>query len=130
MSGIPKIEIQESAEELRKLMKKQKTSLEFAKLQTLYLFKINAAETVRYMAVLIGRGESTIHRWLKVYRESGIQALLKDVEEEKDEEISSRLPARPQAIDVEIAAQIQQELKEEEGFSSYQEVKLWLEISA
>jgi transposase len=128
MSGIPKIEIQESAEELRELMKKQKNSLEFAKLQTLYLFKINAAETVRYMAVLIGRGESTIHRWLKVYRESGIKALLKDVEEEKDEEISSRPPGRPQAIDVEIAAQIQQELKEEEGFSSYQEVKLWLEI--
>lgn len=81
MSGMTKIEVKESAEDLRKLMKKQKTSLAFAKLQTLYLFKIKASETVRYMAVLIGRGESTIHRWLKVYRESGIQALLKDGEE-------------------------------------------------
>jgi len=128
MSGIPKIEIKESASELRELMKKQKTSFEFAKLQTLYLLKINAAETVRYVAVLIGRGESTIHRWLKVYREAGIQALLKEGEEEQEEEISSRSPGRPQAIDVETAAQIQQELKEEEGFCSYQEVKVWLEI--
>ena len=82
--------------------------------QTLYLFKIKAGETVRYIAVLVGRGESTIHRWLKVYRESGIKALLK----EESEEASSGRPRRPEIISVETAAAIRQELKDEEGFAT------------
>lgn len=128
MTGVPQIEIKESAEDLKELMKKQKSGLEFAKVQTLYLLKINAVETVRYLALLIGRGESTVHRWLKVYRERGVKALLKQEESEEEGESPSRPPGRPEVIDVAIAAAIQQELKEQEGFSSYQEVQQWLEI--
>ena len=58
MSGVPKIEISESVEELKSLMKKQKTGLGYAKVQSLYLLKkINAVETVRHLAVILGRGE-------------------------------------------------------------------------
>ena len=128
MSGVPQLKIQESAEELRTLMKKQKTSLAFAKLQTLYLFKIQAAETVRHIAVLVGRGESTIHRWLKSYRESGIQGLLKEIDEDPEEELPSRSPGRPELMNVELVAKIKQELQEESGFSSYREVKIWLKL--
>jgi hypothetical protein len=46
MSGVSKITITESAETLKSLMKRQKTALNYAKLQTLYLLKIQAAETV------------------------------------------------------------------------------------
>ncbi|GFE70303.1 hypothetical protein CFPU101_29130 [Chroococcus sp. FPU101] len=125
MSGVPQIKIKESVEELKELMKKQKTGIGFAKVQTLYLFKIKAVETVRHLAVLVGRGESTIHRWLKVYRERGIKSLLK---EEEAEETSSGQSGRTEIINVETAAAIQQELKEEEGFSSDREVQQWLEI--
>ncbi len=45
-------------------MKQQKTGLGYAKVQSLYLLKINAVETIRHLAVIIGRGESTMHRWL------------------------------------------------------------------
>ena len=64
MSRVSKIEIKESAETLKKLMKKQKTGLNYAKLQALYLLKIKATKTVRYLAILVGRSESTIYYWL------------------------------------------------------------------
>ena len=59
MSGVPKIAIAESVERLKSLMKQQKTVLNYAKVQSLYLLKIQAAETVRYLAVIMGRSEST-----------------------------------------------------------------------
>jgi hypothetical protein len=60
MSGVPKVEIAESVETLKSLMKQQKTALNYAKVQSLYLLKINVAETVRYLAVIMGRSESTL----------------------------------------------------------------------
>lgn len=78
MPGVSQIEIKESPEKLRDLMKKQKTALGFAKVQTLYLLKINAVETIRYLAVLVGRGESTIFRWLNQYKTGGISVLLNE----------------------------------------------------
>ena len=56
--------IAESADNLRALMKKQKVALSYAKLQALYLIKIQAIETIRYLAVMMGRSESTIYYWL------------------------------------------------------------------
>ncbi|NBD14710.1 MAG: hypothetical protein GVY04_00780 [Cyanobacteria bacterium] len=78
MSGRPKIEITESAEELKSLLKKQKTALNYAKIQALYLLKIQAVETVRYLAVLMGRGESTIHEWLGQSKNGGLDQLLEE----------------------------------------------------
>lgn len=49
MSGIPKIEIIESVEELKLLMKQQKTGLGYAKVQSLYLLKINVVKNVNYI---------------------------------------------------------------------------------
>jgi predicted transcriptional regulator len=78
MSGVPKLNIAESADQLLEVMKKQKSSLPFVKVQALYLFQIKAAETVRHLAILVGRDETTVHRWLRSYREGGIEALLEE----------------------------------------------------
>ncbi|MGV2827550.1 hypothetical protein [Myxosarcina sp. GI1(2024)] len=78
MSGVPKIEIAESVEELKLLMKRQKTGLGYAKVQSLYLLKIKVVENVNYLAVIIGRGESTIHRWLQLYKTGGLSLLLEE----------------------------------------------------
>ncbi|NER94268.1 MAG: helix-turn-helix domain-containing protein [Symploca sp. SIO1B1] len=43
---------------------------------SIYLLKIKQVETVRHLAVLMGKTERTIHRWLKLYREGGIEELL------------------------------------------------------
>ncbi len=64
----------------------------------------------------MGKGEATIHRWLRRYREGGIESLLSE----------RKKTGRPKKIPVEIAARLQQELKDPEGFSSYQEVRIWL----
>ncbi|MDJ0649277.1 MAG: hypothetical protein QNJ60_11285 [Xenococcaceae cyanobacterium MO_188.B19] len=118
MSGRPRIEITESAETLKSLMKKQKTALNHAKVQSLYLLKINVAETVRYLAIIMGRSESTIHYWFQLYKTGGMSKLLEEPPQ----------TGRPTKLQIETIAKIQQELSEPEGFDSYQEVKLWLLI--
>ena len=75
-------------------MKQQKTALGYAKVQALYLIKIQAVETVRYLAVIIGRSEVTIHHWLKLYRTGGIEKLL---------EVPPKT-GRPKKLDIETVA--------------------------
>jgi transposase len=118
MTGLLKIDIVESVEELRDLMKQQETSLNFAKVQSLYLLKINVVETVRYLAILVGRSERTAHRWLSSYREGGIERLLWEPEPQ----------GRPKKVSVEEVAMIQNELKDPQGFTSYKEVHFWASI--
>ena len=96
MSGVTKIEIAESVEELKLLMKQQKTALGFAKIQTLYLLKIKAIKNINHLAIIIRRGESTIHRWLQLYRQGGLELLL---------EVPPKT-GRPKKLDVETVAQI------------------------
>ncbi len=115
MSGIPKIEIVESAEYLKELLKQQKSSLGFAKVQSLYLLKIQQVETVRHLSVILGRTERTLHRWLSLYREGGIERLLSE----------GNPPGRPKKVSVEEVAMLQNELSDPEGFKSDKEIHLW-----
>lgn len=116
MTGVSKIAVAESAESLRALMKKQKIVLSYAKLQALYLIKIQAAETIRYLAVMMGRSESTIYYWLGLYREGGLSLLLEEPPK----------TGRPKKLNIETVAKIQQELSDPEGFVSYREIQLWI----
>lgn len=118
MTGVMKIDIAESVDELRGLMKQQETSLNFAKIQSLYLLKINAVETVRHLSVLMGRSERTVHRWLSFYREGGMENLLWEAEPQ----------GRPKKVSVEEVAMIQNELKDPDGFSSYKEIHFWASV--
>jgi transposase len=116
MSGRPQIEIKESVKELRALLKQQKTALNHAKVQALYLLKIEATETVRYLAVMMGRSESTIHYWLQLYRLGGLDKLLEQHPK----------TGRPKKLKIETVAKLQQELSQPEGFKSYGEIQHWL----
>jgi transposase len=116
MSGRPQIEIKESVKELRRLLKQQKTALNHAKVQALYLLKIEIAETVRYLAVMMGRSESTIHSWLQLYRLGGLEKLLEEHPK----------TGRPKKLKIETVAKLQQELFQPEGFNSYGEIQHWL----
>jgi transposase len=104
MSGVSKIEIAESVTELKMLMKQQKTGLRYAKVQSLYLLKIKAVENINYLAIIIGRGESTIHRWLHLYRNGGLSLLL-------EEPLKT---GRPKKLEIETVAKLQQELSDPE----------------
>jgi len=71
---------------------------------------------VREVSAVLGKSEATIHRWLSQYKEGGLENLLKN----------RQVFGRPKKFSVEIAASLQQELRDPEGFRSYQEVHLWL----
>jgi transposase len=64
-------------------------------------------EKVRHLAVLMGRGERTIHRWLSFYKKGGIECLLSE----------ENPPGRPKKV-----ALLQKELKDPVGFTSYKEI--------
>ncbi len=76
MPVVPNIDIVESVEDLKELMKQQKSSLAYAKVQSLYFLKMGEVETVRHLAVLMGRGERTIHRWLSFYKKRRNRAII------------------------------------------------------
>ena len=66
MSGVSKIALAESAKNLKTVMKRQRSALSYAKVQALYFLKIQATEMIRYLAVMMGRSESTIYYWLQL----------------------------------------------------------------
>ncbi|WP_293143477.1 MULTISPECIES: helix-turn-helix domain-containing protein [unclassified Microcoleus] len=108
MSGRPHIKITESIEVLLEIRKKQKRILAYNKVQMLYLFQSRQVETVREVSSFLGKSETTIHRWLFQYKEGGIENLLKN----------RQIFGRPKKKSVEVAAALQQELRDPEGFSS------------
>ena len=72
----------------------------------------------KYLAVLMGRGERTIHRWLSFYRKGGIEGLLSE----------GNPPGRPKKISVEEVGLLQNELKDPVSFTSYKEIYFWLSV--
>lgn len=116
MSGVCKVDITESSKTLKTLLAQQKTASGKERVQALYLLKTKQVETVQHLAVVMGRDRITVQRWLRLYRQGGLNALL-EVKQSK---------GRPKIIPDWAIEQLQQELKVPEGFESYGEVQTWL----
>jgi hypothetical protein len=108
MSGRPHIKITESGENLREILKQQKIILAYNKVQMLYLFQSKQVGTVREVSAVLGKSEEPIHCWLFQYKKGGLENLLKN----------RQVFGRPKKFSVEIAASLQQELIDPEGFQS------------
>ena len=117
MSGVLKIEIVESESTLKKLLTQQKSAKTLERVQVLYWLKTKQATSVEHLAAMLGRHPTTISRWLRKYRRGGLKGLLT---------ISSS-SGRPAGIPPEAIARLKEELSDPEGFSSYGEIKTWLE---
>jgi transposase len=117
MSGVCKINIVESAQTLKTLLAQQKTATGKERVQALYLLKTGQIETVQNLAVCLGRDRVTVQRWLRQYRQGGIQEML----------AVGKSKGRPKAIPDWAIKRLQQELSDPEGFESYKEVHIWLE---
>ncbi len=117
MPRVVKIEITEEAETLKKLLVQQKDKRSYQRVQALYLLKIKQVETVEHLAIIIGRSRSTLQRWLSQYRSGGLGKMLQ----------VGKSPGKEPLIPQWAVERLKAELSESEGFTSYKEVKIWLE---
>lgn len=116
MSGVLRIEIKESAEELKALMDSQSKAVLRSKVQMLWWLKSGQALQVNQLAELSGYHRTTLSRWLSQYREGGLSDLLSE----------GLRTGRPSVLSPALRQQLSEELAEPEGFSSYREVQQWL----
>ncbi|MEG4045051.1 helix-turn-helix domain-containing protein [Microcoleus sp. Pol17_C1] len=116
MSGVVKIEIRETEEELKALLRREKEAHRHEKLQVLYWLKTQTVDSVLSAAVRLGKHRTTIQRWLSSYRLGGIEELL----------LLKPRSGRPRIMNPETVERLSKELQESEGFSSYKEVHQWL----
>lgn len=116
MSGVLKIEIKESLVTIKELLSQQRISKSKERMQILYWLKSGQAKTVEELASLSGHHRTTISRWLSNYRRGGVNELLN----------IKKSTGRQRIIPLEIEDKLVEELKDPEGFASYEEVQTWL----
>ena len=116
MSGVYRLEIQESAEELKQMLLVEKVASIKEKVQLLYLLKTGYAKTVTNAAQILGRNRSTVQQWLQVYRSQGLKRLLEQ----------KHSPGRPRKIPQWAQQALKKQLDTQEGFNDYQEIVDWL----
>lgn len=116
MSGVLKIEIEESLEKLKGLLSAQKTGKSKERLQVLYWLKSGQSQSVDELAARTGHHRTTVSRWLSLYRTGGLTNLL-DIKKSS---------GRSRKLNPEIEKSLVEELKDAEGFVSYEEVQKWL----
>src|SRR4028118_809551 len=116
MSGVVRIKIRETTEELTTILRKKKEVLRHEKLQVLYWLKTKTVDSVLSTAVRLGKHRTTIQRWLSSYRKGGIEELL----------LQKPRSVRPRIMNPETVEKLSKELQESEGFNSYKEVHQWL----
>lgn len=63
MPGVYQLEIKETLDELRKLLRVQKTASDKERIQLLYLLKSEQAQTITIAASLLGRHRVTVQKW-------------------------------------------------------------------
>ncbi|MDY7021840.1 MAG: helix-turn-helix domain-containing protein [Cyanobacteriota bacterium] len=112
-----KINLKESSGELQLILSRLKTARNSERIQMLYWLKLGEVSTRKQLAKLLARNESTITRWLNLYRKGGIEQLL---------EIKTA-PGKPAKITGQVLENLKKELQKPTGFRSYGEVKDWLE---
>lgn len=118
MSGVIKIEILETVDELRQLLQSSQTKEVKERVQALYWLKSGQVQTTKAIASLIGKHRVTVSRWLSSYKAQGINALL----------TKGKSSGRKKKLSPSVEASLRQELIDEQGFSSYKEIQIWLRV--
>jgi transposase len=117
MAGVYKLEITETEDELKLLLRTQKTASAKERVQLLYLLKSGQAKTVESAAALLGRNRVTVQKWLRRYRQGGLAGLL----EHKPH------PGRKHSIPQWAQDALNKRLQDPQGFNSYGEICQWLQ---
>jgi transposase len=117
MAGVYKLEIRETEEELKSLLRTQKTASTKERVQLLYLLKSGQAKTVESAASLLGRNRVSVQKWLRLYREGGLPKLL-----EQKPHLGRKHSIPQWAQDA-----LSKRLQDPQGFNSYGETCQWLQ---
>ena len=117
MARLLNLDIQETEAELKQLLGRQKTAQGKERVQAIYLLKRGDVRTVTELAAWLGRHRVTLQKWLTLYRQGGMAALLE-----------KKLPTGRHASIPEWAVQaLQQRLAAPQGFPSYYAIQQWLD---
>lgn len=117
MAGVYKLDIAESVEDLKQLLRSQKSASDRERIQLLYLLKSEQAKTVQAAAALLGRHRVTVQDWLRLYRQGGLSQLL----------AHKPRVGRRHSIPQWAQDALQKRLQQGERFNSYTEICQWLE---
>ena len=116
MSGVYHLEITESEQELKALLRDQKTASDKERIQLLYLLKSEQAKTIQQAASLLGRHRVTLQKWAQRYRQGGLDQLLSH---KPHQGAKSTLPDWAETA-------LRKRLEQSEGFESYEAIRQWL----
>lgn len=108
--------IQENVDELEQMFKTEKNKHKRNRLHALYLIKSEQAKTRIQIGKILSVNRITVGIWLIIYEKQGLSKLLT---------INTK-PNRKLSVPPDILAQLEQKLKDPEGFRSYKEIKQWL----
>lgn len=117
MTGVTSIEVQEPLDDLAAQLRQATTPIAKERLQLLYWLKQDTAPSISAIAKAIGKHRNTLQRWLLLYRDGGIEAML------EIKRSSGRMPVIPKWAEAALAKRLQES---EHGFASYGEVQQWL----
>ncbi len=109
--------ITESAAVLKQRLQRERDGRQKVRLQMLYLLVSEQAHTRQEVAQLLGVSRNTVGRWLALYETGGLAALL-------DLYIP---PGKRPSLAPDVLASIEQVLRQPRGFSSYEELRGWVE---
>jgi transposase len=108
--------ITEHAAELKQRLQHEHDSHKRLRLQMLYLLASQQAHERQEVAQLLGVHRNTISRWLALYAAGGLAALL-----------ATYVPAgKPVSLAPDVPASLEQALRRQEGFSSYEALRQWV----
>lgn len=113
MSRVLKVEISQTVEELKTLLNLTENQKIKERIQMLYWLKSEQIKSENAIANLTGKHRTTISRWLRTYRRGGLHGLL----------AKGKSSGRSKKLNSEIEQSLKQELRDEEGFSSYKEIQ-------
>jgi transposase len=108
--------ITEHADDLKQRFRREHDSHKQLRLQMLYLLASGQAHERQEVARLLGVHRNTIGRWLAMYADGGLPALL-----------ATYVPAgKPVSLAPDVLASLEQALRRPEGFASYEALRQWV----
>lgn len=111
-----KVQVNETQEELEHRLGRASTATSRERLQMLHWIETQAITTRQELAQGLGRNESTLYRWLQLYKQGGIDRLLQ----------VKTAPGKVAKISPEVMEQLQARLAKPKGFKSYGQIQCWL----